>query len=359
MRVITIGAVITTVILSTLLIYFVARIRINPKKDVFMMFEAEDYEDSLEKTHATIGHRPYPKDLNATKNLLAEIIGRENVENGTLKYPSIFVKKYSRLGNNILQVSNSIYLAEVFNISTIYITMNLCFINNTITTSRGIQIIPVDKKPEKALSLKRSLFRLTYKGFYCPEDRVYEFAGETLKSIPKVKVDDNALYIHIRSGDIFKKNPNRHYGQPPLCFYEGIIRKWGFKKVYILTEDRKNPGIDKLVRRYGAKLIITDVFRAMGYVLNAKNLAISFGTFVPSLLKLVPEDPERRIFRYGNNFSYDRVLWNKFFYTEISENYWNGLLKGNWNNTDEQREMMLNETCGDEWKISLYTNYSF
>lgn len=344
--------------LVSLFMLFVTKKKSSTNNTIFLLPDTEDLEKNLTQTCTYIRHHPFPKDLNITRKLLEKHLGGNVLVDGKFKYSSIYVKRFEQLGNNFMQLSNTVYLSEVMNVSTIYIPEGFCLINNPITTSKGIKIIPTNETPSDAFVSCSKLF-LMLSDKYCTEDRVYEFASEVLKSIPKVKINKYGLYIHIRSGDIFKENPCALYGQPPLCFYESIIEKWGFNDIYILSQDTKNPVINSLVQRYDAKLIVTDLPRTIGYILNAKNLVMSFGTFMPSLLKLIPEDPEKRIFRYGNNFYFNRAVWKKFFFTGISKYYQNNLLNNNWNNTEEQRNIMLNETCGDEWKISMYTNYSY
>lgn len=187
---------------------------------------------------------------------------------------------------------------------------------------------------------------------------MYEFANETLKGLPQVDVNDDDLYIHIRSGDIFKRWPSPYYGQPPLCFYESIIETWGFKKVYILTEDKKNPVINHLIKKYNAKIIRTNISRTIGYILNSRNLVLSFGTFLPLILKLKSEDKEKRIFRYRNVIESLTDIWSKFYFTDVNQFYRDNMMSVNWKNTKKQRELMITEKCGDEWKISMYTNYT-
>lgn len=317
-----------------------------------------DFEKNLPQTSTHYGsYRPYPKDLDVTSKLLSEFIGKDNLTNGQLKSSSVYIEKVGRLGNNILQLSNTIYLSEVMNISTIYIAKGFCMIKKPFITSKGIKVIPVKKIPKGTLVMHREVFGLKLDR-YIPERRMYEFSDKILKNIPHVHLSNNDLIIHIRGSDIFNKIPNPYYGQPPLCFYESIINRWKFRKIYILSQDKKNPVIMPLIKKYHANFVKTNLKKTIGYILNSKNLVLSFGTFVPSLLKLVPDDYERRIFRYGNSFVYQTDIWNKFYFTNISNFYRKNILSNNWNNTKEQREIMIDEKCGDEWMISMYTNYT-
>ena len=58
----------------------------------------------------------------------------------------------------------------------------------------------------------------------------------------KAKVPENALVVHIRSGDIFDNNTEHHkYGQPPCNYYLDAISMRNWSKVIVIAEDRKNP----------------------------------------------------------------------------------------------------------------------
>ena len=369
-RIVSIGIV--SLLIFTSIFMFSATRELNRWNDISMFPQGggggnDEELAAFERTYSLFNLEPYPKDLGVTRRLLSKVVGENRTDNGTLKYPAIYIRKLGRLGNNILQLSNAIYLSEVMNVSTIYIPKGFCRITRNVTTSKGIRIAPTKRKPEDALALHRELYGMT-SGGYCPEDRVYEFAGETLRGVPRVKTGANELYVHVRSGDIFGEKINKYYGQPPLCFYEGIIKRWGFRRVYILTEDTRNPVIAPLVLRHKAKLIKADLPQTIGYVLGARNLVLSFGTFLPALLRLVPDGTERkkgrkttttrRIFRYGNRLEVNSVVWKRFYFTEPSEYYTANLLSENWNNTREQLDIMVNETCGDVWKVSMHTNYS-
>lgn len=353
-KTLTLATCITIFVFTSLVMFSVTR-KDPEKKEDFLEPETYDFERSLGRVYKKSAYRLYPADLNVTRELLGKLIGENHTDHGKLKHPSLYIKKFCRFGNNILELSNAIYFAEIFNVSKIYIEKNFCLINNSIVTSKGIEIIPTEQIPQESLVLERLALKMAYKKYY-PENRAYEFAEETLKSIPKVDIDKHGLYIHIRSGDVFDKKPNPHYGQPPLCYYESIIVTWNFKNVYVIAEDTKNPVVGELIRKYDAKLIMTDLLQTIGYIVNAKNVVMSFGTFVPSLLRLAPDDPEKRLFRYGGVESYLADAWKNHYFTNISDFYMKSIIRGKWKNTEEQRQIMLNETCGEEWRFFVYTN---
>lgn len=127
----------------------------NGIPDTPTMHDIEAFEANLPRTKTVIKNfLSYPKDLNRARHILAPILGENNTQNGFLIQPSIYVKRFGRLGNNIVQFSNSIYLAEVMNISTMYIDKDFCYINEPFTTSKGIRVIPTDKPPKEAYVLE-------------------------------------------------------------------------------------------------------------------------------------------------------------------------------------------------------------
>lgn len=351
-------SILFVLILSTLIVFGVTKRRMGSRKrNVLSHYSRVDFESTLFQTYTNASYyNRYPKDIETARALLGKAVGESNTLGGRLKYPSIYIRRFGRLGNNIIELSNAIYLSEIMNASTIYIPENFAWIDTPMTTSKGISIVPTNTRPKDVVVLRRELFRLS-DGNHYPESRIHEFADEILKKVPPVSIDSDGLYIHIRSGDVFEENPNPAYGQPPLCFYESIIEKWRFRDIYIICEDTKNPVINPLIKKYDAKVVNKELPETMAIILNAKNLVMSVGTFLPSLLKLAPEDTERRIFRYGNSLECNRDIWKTFYFTGISDFYESNIMGFSWNNTAEQNMIMLNETCGDEWKVSMYTTY--
>ena len=59
-----------------------------------------------------------------------------------------------------------------------------------------------------------------------PQVRIEIIKSEILKNLPQVNIKADELFIHIRSGDIFKYSIGKTLAQPPLCFYETILNKY-------------------------------------------------------------------------------------------------------------------------------------
>ena len=115
---------------------------------------------------------------------------------------------------------------------------------------------------------------------------MFVFGEEIYNNIPKYISNHDELYIHIRGGDIFSGR-QENYVQPPLCFYEHILSKFSFKKVFIISEDKRNPIIDALLNKYTNIYYLENNFtQAVSYIAHAQNLAISTSSFSLGIVRL-------------------------------------------------------------------------
>lgn len=126
-----------------------------------------------------------------------------------------------------------------------------------------------------------------------PEER-YELlqqlaGGLTLdRSLPPADPDE--LFIHLRSGDIFRdQGAHRAYGQPPLAFYRKVLAMQPWRRVMLVYEDEGNPCIGPL------KQLLLDAGVAFSVcsgtlredlqtLYRAQNLVIGRGTFIYPIL---------------------------------------------------------------------------
>lgn len=259
------------------------------------------------------------------------------------------------LGSNIQQLSNAIYYCESLGCKNIVVPQSFWFVPDHILYRKfGITI---ERSPYE--DTQRLCNKSTH-GTFCsrqsikrgvpmlvPKNRHSAFKKDFLSIIPKVAVDDDGLYIHIRGGSIFSgTSPDRDKGQPPLCYYESIIEKWRFPRLYIIAEDRRNPVVDVLVAKYNAVLLNGTLENAVAYITNANNLVMSKSAFAIEVLWL--SDKKKNML-----FSWEEpVRKYRNFYHEPTQ-FYSEAVTDNWKNTPEQREIMLNATCGTWWQPSF------
>ena len=184
------------------------------------------------------------------------------------------------------------------------------------------------------------------------EIRLGLIKSELMKNLPKVETDPKDLYIHIRSGDIYK-NPHASYSQPPLCFYKSIIDNIKFRKIYIITENNKSPIIEKLIEEYPQiNLNYSSVMHDISVLINAYNMVGSVSSFAQVCLILNENienyyeyDIYRKLekFRHLHHECYKYPRSFNIYQMKPSEYYQGEMYL--WVNSGEQRKLMLEEKC--------------
>lgn len=165
-----------------------------------------------------------------------------------------------------------------------------------------------------------------------------------LKNIFNIKsshiLPDTTLLIHIRSGDIFRKNPHPGYIPQPLSYYTKIIDSGFYTDILIVSEDQSNPCIDKLTSIYKNIKISDHVLdHDMKLVLSAPNIVMSTGTFIPALL--IFSEHIKHIYKPLEFYVHMcNQIMDQIEVTTISLKLYYQLI-GKWVNSDDQRELML------------------
>ena len=206
------------------------------------------------------------------------------------KIQTIYLNKAFKFGNSMILLNNILYYSEILNISKIYLNsdMNWPLKNNVTLDGINITLISpsnIDFINENIISFNPIL--VYSQRVIRPEIRINKLKNEIFKNLPKIHIDTNDLYIHIRGGDIFncKKCKDKNYSQPPLCFYQKIITNFKFKNIYIISEDKRNPIITPLINQFN-KIILTQnlIQTDIAIISNAYNLVGSMSSFLISLV---------------------------------------------------------------------------
>ena len=311
----------------------------------------------------------YSEVLNSTKRneLKLELFNALQTENQNKNISTnniIYLNKSFKYGNTMILLNNLLYYTEILNISTIYLNsdMNWPIKDNINIDNLNITIISpsnINFKDEKIICFN-PYFVYSQK-VIIPEIRINKLKDEIYKNLPKINIDAEDLYIHVRGGDIFKCKGCKdiNYSQPPLCFYKKIINNFVFKNIYILSIDNLNPIIEPLIKEF-PKIIYThnSIKKDIVILSNAFNLVGSVSSFLTTLILM--NNNLANYFEYDNYRLTEKYLhlhpqiykYNIKYniYKMNSSKYYKSKMFP-WKNTKFQIDLMLTEKCDDFNKI--------
>ena len=279
---------------------------------------------------------------------------------------NIAINKPFSFGNQISAINNIIYYCEILGIKNIYFNSKEDFYlkNDTVTDKIHIWIIPEDKYDcsSKETFCGQLFINFFYPVEFKPKRRSLILKDEIKRNLPQVKINKDDLYIYIRAGDSFYSNVRNGYIPSPYCFYERIITKFKFNDIYIISIDDKHPAIGKLMStfpkiKHQSKNVKTDI----ALLMNAYNLANSMSSFTQVAISF--NDNLENLFDYEAykaseallHFHYDIDKLNRRFNVyrmKPSENYLRNIY--NWCNTQEQRRLILEENCINDFVKTIY-----
>ena len=187
------------------------------------------------------------------------------------------------------------------------------------------------------------------------------FKKSLLNNLPKIVTHPDDLYIYIRGGDIFKKFKDKikKYPQPPFCFYKKILDKFKFRKVFIISEDKLNPVIPKLLQNYSyIKYKRNNLKLDISYLSKSYNIVSGKSSFLETIIKF--NDKLKFLWEYDFYVLSERFLHLHYsvykfpFYYLIykmnsSESYKKVMYP--WINSPEQRKKMINKKCQNNFYI--------
>ena len=252
---------------------------------------------------------------------------------------NIYLRRPARLGNFIIQVENCIKIGLFYNYNIIlpkhkYLKTNYIIINENINI-----------KNEKITDDKEFYYPISHM-----DQKLYKMNKEKTKEILKNcfnfitfsfenKLEENDLLIHIRSGDIFKGNgAHPGYVMPPLVFYTDIIDNSNYNEIYLIAEDTLNPCIENLIKLYPKiKFKVQSLDEDIKLILSASNIIMSYGTFIPALLKF--SDKIKNLYK-ASYCKYIEEIYSTINVYDTDLKEYKKLI-GDWKNTEEQKKLML------------------
>ena len=182
--------------------------------------------------------------------------------------------------------------------------------------------------------------------------------------MPKTNVSREDLYIHIRSGDIFTSYIHEPYSQPPLCFYtsifsDNIFKNFNFSKIFLLSTDKNNPTIDKLLSKFKNIIYSQNSLEFdLSYLINSYNLVGSISSFLNTIIML--NSNLENLWEYNIYQMEEKILQCHYdlfefphsftiYRMESSSYYKNKMYK--WKNSHIQRKLMIKEKCINSFMI--------
>jgi hypothetical protein len=222
---------------------------------------------------------------------------------------------YGRLGNNIIQLKNVLHIA-------LYCNYNVIIPHHPYFKYRELNIVQnTENTPiEHIYGYECSQF---YGNYSLVNNECYSMNNEKVREIlmdifaidykTLEPLGEDELVIHIRSGDIIVNELHGHYLIPPMSYYTNYIENNQYKKIYILAENTHNTCIEMLKNKYeNIDFELRDLNTDICLVLRARNIMMTVGSFIPSLM-LVTTNTKNIIYPH-----YDAFVWRLVPLKEIS-----------------------------------------
>jgi len=250
----------------------------------------------------------------------------------------IKINRWKRLGNSIIQLINILHIALYYNYKIItpkHPYFNINYINNILENENLDNNIVLQDHDNffyrnRIKNIDKNIFNFNY-------EKVINIlrSAFVIKDIPIL--DENDLVLHIRSGDIFSRNPHPKYIVPPLSYYINILDNNNFNKIIIVAEDTKNPVINELIKLYPDIIykkqhLIEDI----KIILGTSKIVQSVGTFIPYLLLF--SDNIKDIYKPSYQGWCNHLIDVNIYNTDLKD-YRLKLIP--WNNTLKQRIFLL------------------
>lgn len=267
----------------------------------------------------------------------------------------IFLNLTLNFGNQLILLNKVIFFCQILGCKRIILNKEAYwFIKNKIIDKKykmSIELGEEKKYRNKSILIDNTQNLFFYFKYLVPKFRPEIIKNEILKNLPNVLVNPNDLYIYIRSGDIFEYF-HMYYLQPPLCFYQNILNNFTFNNIYIISERRNNPVIDKLFIQFQkVSYKINTMKYDIAYIINAYNLVGAYSTFLNYIAKY--NDNLKSFWYFNFDASVDYYIFFGFdFYHNVTKyrmdesNYYT--LMRNCTNLEEQKQLMINYKCSNQ-----------
>ena len=270
---------------------------------------------------------------------------------------AIFIPHLGRFGNALKEIVLAIGVAERSGVGNVFFAGDNVFATHSDLphpgiheTGHGVKVwidTPVSRKHDRFETLITwSRMKVSISGKVA--DQAWESARKSLGlDSSETPFDSETLVVHLRGGDVFSERNVSNYGQPPLAFYLAVLRHRKWKSVVIVHQDLKNPVLEGLVAACEARNISYTTFSGalsedLPVLLKAQNLVAGRGTFVPAVAGL--SQHVKTVYFFEDKFVMfpPRSGLTIVRIVDTKGDYRASVLQGQWRNSPEQLEMMLN-----------------
>jgi len=278
----------------------------------------------------------------------------------------LFIRGNGRFGNFFIAINNAIIFCEFLRCKKIIVEYNKAvFFKTAIFYKKyNFTIEPnqtMNSKNNNVANLELRFLLHNYFRYLKDVNRCYLFKRELLNNLPKALTHPNDLYIYIRGGDIFYSHQNgyKEYPQPPLCFYTKILGTFKFRRTIIISEDKLNPVIPELFRKYfHIKYKKNSIKIDISYLTNSYNIVAGKSSFFTTAIKFNNKLKflwEYDFYQISERFMHLHYSVYKFpfHYTiyKMNSTFTYRKLMYPWINSPNQRKAMINVKCIDNFNI--------
>ena len=306
------------------------------------------------------------KEKKSILNLLSECVGRN-----ITSVDSIFLAPDCNFGNGLVILNKILFYCEIINCKKIILDSKIFwYIKNQTIIEKNNITIKVEKKInyDKTSSIYYNFTTPFFTFFYIkPEIRINLIRKEIIRNLNIINVNKDDLYIHVRSGDIFFY-PHFPYAQPPFCFYRKILNNHKFNNVYLISQDKFNPVIQKILNEYNSVIYKQNGLKEdISYIINAYNIVASISSFLISILHL--NYNLKTLFDYNIYRMSEKIFaYHYDFYQYPNNNFINYRMEPSpyynktmfiWKNNKKQRKLMIKEKCINNFRTINISNQKY
>lgn len=279
---------------------------------------------------------------------------------GVLRSPqnlAVLIDGVGRFGNSIAQVLNALEIARKLQSRSILYHRFDAIQNDSVDLGNNISLervrpFPVARRRPPTIVWRTSA--ITPAILFCnPCEEWFEKPRIALRNATRVrkfsgtpKQVNRELTIHIRGGDVFSRNPEEMYGQPPWAFYQRVLESQRWERVVVVSEDDRNPVVDHIAQwclQNGIRPVNAggSFSSAVEAISMGRNLVSATGTFLPAITYL--SGGERVLYQFHvapSPFVCNRITTVKVV-RDRSEHYVKSVMSNNWENSESQKILMV------------------